>query len=97
MGPLQDLQNRHDPGAIAKAVDAITRYLKDENPYLLTYRFGPREAEEMAAGLQELLALAQWAARAGFSLAVTPIRRYFSPQMGKEIAQIEQGTFKHWR
>jgi 1-acyl-sn-glycerol-3-phosphate acyltransferase len=95
--PLQDLQHQHDAGAIVTAVEAILGYLRDENPYLLTYRFGPREAEEMEFGLQELLALARWAAGSGFSLVVTPIRRYFSPERGEEVVQIEQGEFRHWR
>ena len=95
--PLQDLENQHDAGAIVTAIESILGYLRDENPYLLTYRFGPREAEEMEIGLQELLALARWAASSGFSLVVTPMRRYFSPEIGKEIVQVEQGAFRHWR
>jgi 1-acyl-sn-glycerol-3-phosphate acyltransferase len=95
--PLQRLENRHDAGTIVTAVEAIIGYLKDENPYLLTYRFGPREAEEMEFGLQELLTLARWAAASEFSLVVTPIRRYFSPEIGEEVVQIEQGEFRHWR
>jgi 1-acyl-sn-glycerol-3-phosphate acyltransferase len=95
--PLQNLENQHDAGAIARAVEAIMNYLRNENPYLLTYRFGPREAEEMESGLQELLALARWTAKSGFSLTVTPVRRYFSPEIGKEIVQVEQGAFKQWR
>ena len=95
--PLQDLENQHDAGAIVTAIESILGYLRDENPYLLTYRFGPREAEEMEIGLQELLALARWAASSEFSLVVTPMRRYFSPEIGKEIVQVEQGAFRHWR
>ena len=82
---LQDLENAYDAGTIARAAGAILRYLGEENPYLLAYRFGPRQGEAMEAGIEELLALAQWAAESGLSLGVTPIRRFRSPDQGKEI------------
>lgn len=96
VGPLQDLQNVRDPGKIADAVRPIWGYLRDENPYLLSYRFGPQEGGAMQAGLGELLALARWAAEVGLSLKVTPIRRYYSPQQEEEVVQIEQGSFERW-
>jgi 1-acyl-sn-glycerol-3-phosphate acyltransferase len=94
---LQDLEQNQDPVRIAEGVEAILDYLREENPYLLTYRFGPKEAEAMQAGLEELLALARWAADADLSLALTPIRRFFSPQRDEEVVQIKQGEFKEWR
>jgi 1-acyl-sn-glycerol-3-phosphate acyltransferase len=96
IGPLQNLDSEHDAGKIADATRSALDYLKDENPYLLTYRFGPKEAEAMHAGLQELLALAQWASASSLSLTVTPIRSYRLPDGEEEIVQIKQGTFEHW-
>jgi 1-acyl-sn-glycerol-3-phosphate acyltransferase len=96
IGPLQDLRNERDPRKIADAVRPVLGYLRDENPYLLSYRFGAQEGGAMQAGLDELLALARWAAELGLSLKITPIRRYYSPQQGEDVEQIEQGTFGRW-
>jgi 1-acyl-sn-glycerol-3-phosphate acyltransferase len=93
--PLQDLDRERDPERIAGAVRAILNYLHADNPYLLTYRFGPQEAEAMRLGLGELLALAKWASGSGLGLRVTPIRRYSSPG-GEEVVQVKQGTFEEW-
>jgi 1-acyl-sn-glycerol-3-phosphate acyltransferase len=95
--PLERLQTRPAAEQIAVAAGAILDHLRDENPYLLIYRFGPREAEATHHGLRELLALARWAAAEGYGLELTPIRRYRSPATGEEVVQIEQGEFKAWR
>ncbi len=94
--PLQELDSEPDAGVIAGATRSILDYLRDENPYLLTYRFGPQEAEAMQAGLEELLALARWADGSGLALAITPIRRFYSLDQGKEVVQIKQGSFEQW-
>jgi len=94
--PLEELDDRPDAAVIADATRSILDYLRDENPYLLTYRFGPQEAEAMQAGLEELLAVAQWTSEAGFALAITPIRRFYSLDQGKEVVQIKQGSFEQW-
>jgi len=93
---LQSLDREHDAGKIVDAIQSILDYLKHENPYLLTYRFGPKEAEAMHDGLQELLALAQWTSASGLTLTVTPIRRYRVPDEEEEIVQARQGAFEDW-
>jgi 1-acyl-sn-glycerol-3-phosphate acyltransferase len=93
--PLQNLDRECDPEKIARAVRAILDYLNADNPYLLTYRFGPQEAEAMRLGLEELLALASWASRSGLRLTVTPVRRCTSPD-GVEVVQVKQGKFERW-
>jgi hypothetical protein len=93
---LQDLENEHDAGVIADATRSILDYLRDENPYLLTYRFGPPEAEAMQAGLEELLALARWTAESGLALTITPVRRFYSLDQEREVVQIKQGSFERW-
>ncbi len=50
----------------------------------------------MQAGLEELLALARWAAGRGLALAITPIRRFTALDQGKEVVQIKQGSFEQW-
>jgi 1-acyl-sn-glycerol-3-phosphate acyltransferase len=93
---LQNLHDEHDAGVIADATRAILDYLSDENPYLLTYRFGPQEAGAMQAGLEELLALARWAAESGLALTITPVRRFYSLDQEREVVQIKQGSFERW-
>jgi 1-acyl-sn-glycerol-3-phosphate acyltransferase len=94
--PLQNLEREPDPAEIVEAIRAILNYLDEENPYLLTYRFGPQQAEAMRLGLKELLALASWASESGLRLTITPIRRYTSPDQGEEIVQVRQGSFEGW-
>jgi 1-acyl-sn-glycerol-3-phosphate acyltransferase len=96
VAPLQDLENAHDPVDIALGARSILSYLEGENPYLLTYRFGPREGEAMQAGLRELVALAQWSDVEGLALYVTPIRRYYSLERGEEVVETSQGAFAGW-
>lgn len=94
--PLQNLDQESDPARIARATGSILDYLRDENPYLLTYRFGPQEAQAMERGLEELLALARWTSESGLRLELTPVRRYFSPERGEEVVQVSQGSFESW-
>jgi hypothetical protein len=90
------LDQESDPARIARATGSILDYLHDENPYLLTYRFGPQEAQAMERGLEELLALARWTSESGLRLELTPVRRYFSPERGEEVVQVSQGSFESW-
>ena len=93
---FQHLGRQPRPTEIAEAAASILRYLEEENPYLLTYRVGPRRGEAMARGLEELHELARWVSEAGLSLELTPVRRYTSPETGEEITQTRQGAFKRW-
>ena len=94
--PLQNLDQESDPRRIVRATHSILDYLHNENQYLLTYRFGPQEAQAMERGLEELLALARWASESGLRLELTPVRRYFSPERGEEVVQVTQGSFESW-
>jgi 1-acyl-sn-glycerol-3-phosphate acyltransferase len=94
--PLQTLAQAPDAVALAEAARAVLRYLDQENPYLLTYRFGPRRGEAMRRGMEDLLALARWAADADLQLTLTPVRRYVSPTRGEEVVQTEQNSFEDW-
>jgi 1-acyl-sn-glycerol-3-phosphate acyltransferase len=96
MEALQTLDHRPPARGIASGTQSILNYLVSENPYLLTYRFGPRQAAAMQAGLEELLALANWADDEGYALVITPVRRYYSPELDREIVQTDQGSFKGW-
>jgi len=93
---VQTLDVSHDPKSISRALQQILKYLYDENPFFLVYRFGPKEAEAMTLGLEELLKLADWCAAGDNSLYVTPIRRFYKIDQGYEITQIKQGKFESW-
>lgn len=75
---------------------SILKYLAYENPYLLTYRFGPKEGELMRLGVSELEALALWAVETRNRLRISPIRKYIDIELGREVVQTEQGRFQNW-
>jgi len=96
VGPLEDLAGKPSAREIIRSLDKVLTYLNEENPYLLTYRFGPREGHQMKLGLEELLALARWIDRETLRSEIIPIRRYFSPTEGQEIEQRQQKTVQSW-
>lgn len=93
---LQELEHEPDPAALEAASEAILDYLKKVNPYLLTYRFGPKEAESMRTGLQELNTLSHWAAAHQKHLHIVPVRRYYLENQDQEIVQTSQDTMEDW-
>jgi hypothetical protein len=70
--------------------------LEHQNPYYFTYRYGQREGSEMEAGIRELYELAVWAKKGGFSLKVTPIRRFKDIATGKEFELDRPEEFAKW-
>jgi len=93
---LEKLDTRPSPKEIAVAVQCIIDILEGEYPYLLSYRVGPKIAEEIKISLIELQALAQWAADTGLTLEIDPIRYYFDVDQGQEIKQIKQEFIESW-
>jgi hypothetical protein len=69
------IEAESEPESIERAARSLLAYLRDENPYFLTYRFGSREGGAMRNGLGELSRLAAWARARGLRLRVTPVRR----------------------
>lgn len=94
--PIQHLDENHNPAKFIEPLQQILTYLETENPYLFTYRFGPKQGEEMKLGLEEFLSLSEWADNKQFSLDVIPIRRYFDMEKQEEVEQIKQGEFANW-
>jgi len=96
---IQALQHLdRDPSAleIGKAIDHILESVQSQYTYLLTYRFGPKEAEAMLNGLDELRTLANWAHQQNLQMKVSPIRKYYSIEEQREIAQTTQDNIKNW-
>lgn len=88
---LQDLRGWLEPKAVLTAANHILSYLENENPYLLTYRFGSERAAAMQAGLQELQRLAEWAAGHDYRLKLTPIHRRRMAAEAEEIVETNPG------
>lgn len=94
--PLQKLHTLPTASAIATACQTMLAYLKKENPYMLTFRFGPRQAKAMQIGLEELESLARWAEANHYRLHLTPVHQYYDLETELEVRQIKQGQFKGW-
>jgi 1-acyl-sn-glycerol-3-phosphate acyltransferase len=73
---LEQLPTARDPQAIAAALDMVLGYIRDDNPYFLTYRFGNDEGHAMEEGLTELRDIARWASSSDYSLHIKPVRRF---------------------
>lgn len=93
---LENLHAVHEPQVIVEAIKPILNYLDHENPYLLTYRFGPKLADAMRSGMDELLDLSTWTASRGLRLQLIPVRHFYSLAEQREITQIQQSRFDHW-
>jgi len=93
---LQRLHTHPDNHELLKATNAILTYLKTDNPYYFTYRYGQREGSAMQAGVQELHELATWARSAQLRLDITPIRRYKTPDSPDEIVLDRPEEIKKW-
>jgi len=97
--PVQDLQRVDEvesPARVLRALRPVLAYLENENPFLLTYRFGQAEGQAIQAGLYELSALCIWAQEAGLSLTVAPIRRYRLPGDTEDRMDSTPGQAERW-
>lgn len=94
--PLQTLAEKPAVADLATACQAVLDYLRDENPYLLTYRFGIKEGLAMQDGIQELVQLLGWCQEKEYQVQIQPIRIYYSLKEEREIQHTDQGSFQSW-
>ena len=94
--PLMEIGSDPPLDQLIVALDAILAYLKDENPYLLTYRFGVPTGLGMQKGLEELGQILEWSSAAAFQISLRAIRQYYSPIEKKVIIQREQESSQPW-
>jgi 1-acyl-sn-glycerol-3-phosphate acyltransferase len=94
--PLQRLIHNPPIPDLILALESVLSYLKEENPYLLTYRFGIPEGLGMQEGLGELLRILEWCVKNKHKISITAVRYYFSPTEGREIIQKEQEISQSW-
>ena len=94
--PLKTLDKNPTPQEISKATGQIIKYLKNDNPYYFTYRYGQKEGKMMGDGIQQVYDLACWAADHNFQLTLIPIRTYFSAKSNKEITEFHPTELRKW-
>jgi 1-acyl-sn-glycerol-3-phosphate acyltransferase len=82
---LRDLHTEPPIADILRATGAILDYLEHDNPYYFTYRYGQAEGGDMARGVRELHALAQWAQTNDCQLKVRAIRRFTRVDTGGSV------------
>jgi len=94
--PLMEIDLDPALDQLIVAVDSILAYLKGENPYLLTYRFGVPTGLGMQKGLEELGQILGWSSGAGYQISLRAIRQYYSPTEKKMIIRREQESSQPW-
>ena len=94
--PLKNLNTDPPIESLIEAIKSILLYLENENPYLLTYRFGVRTGLGMQKGLEELLQVLEWSFTETYQASLRAIRRYFSHTEQREIIQREQESAQPW-
>jgi len=97
--PVHSIQNLKEKPPVSELIEAlqlILHYLEEENPYLLTYRFGIKGGLAMQQGLGELLRILEWCSRNDHQIVITPVRRYYSPQEDREIIERDQEIYQPW-
>ncbi len=93
---IQNLKENPPLSELIQALQSILLYLEKENPYLLTYRFGIKGGLAMQQGLGELLRILEWCSRNDHQIAITPVRRYYSPKEEREIIERDQEIYQPW-
>lgn len=85
VAPLKCLHHNPPLEDLLAATQSILAYLRSDNPYYFTYRYGPVEGTAMQAGIQEFHDLAGWALEQGFVIQARPVRRYRRMDTGEVI------------
>jgi 1-acyl-sn-glycerol-3-phosphate acyltransferase len=93
---IQNLKENPPLSELIQSLQSILLYLEKENPYLLTYRFGIKGGLAMQQGLGELLHILEWCSRNDHQIAITPVRRYYSPKEDREIIERDQEIYQPW-
>jgi 1-acyl-sn-glycerol-3-phosphate acyltransferase len=94
--PIKNLGSDPPVDEILRSVKLILTYLRDENPYLLTYRFGVPEGLGMGEGLVELKKILEWCTENQYQISITPVHKYISITEGKEVIRTEQKHAQPW-
>ncbi len=93
---IQHLEEKPPLPDLIQALESILSYLNEENPYLLTYRFGIPEGLAMQQGLHELLQICKWCLKNDKNIYVSAVRHYYSVLEQQEIVQRIQEIPEPW-
>jgi 1-acyl-sn-glycerol-3-phosphate acyltransferase len=96
INPLKTLDKNPKPQEIFKATSEILNYLKNDNPYYFTYRYGQKEGKKMGDGIRQVHDIARWAVINNFQLTLIPIRTYTSAQSNEEIIEYSPTELRKW-
>lgn len=96
ISPLKNLDKSPSAEAIISSTAAILAYLKDDNPYYFTYRYGQQEGSQMMQSLQEFHNFAVWAEQNNYQIQATPIRSYRLAGNEKEIVETHPTEQAKW-
>lgn len=94
--PLKNIDQSLPPDEIITASGAILDYLENDNPFYFTYRYGQKEGKRMENSIRQIHQLAKWAARSGFTLKATPIRKYKHANSDEEIVETHPTELDKW-
>jgi 1-acyl-sn-glycerol-3-phosphate acyltransferase len=86
--PIKRIRRQRDLAPVLEAWESILAYL-EINPGYFTYRFGVEKGVEVKQALLELLELGKWVRASGYSLTVSPVRRFRNANTGARV--IERG------
>jgi len=94
--PLKTLDQHPEPGEIIKSTGEILNYLKTDNPYYFTYRYGQEEGTQMQNSIEEFQRLAQWAQTQGYSIHAQPVRIYKLANASDEVVETHPTELAKW-
>ncbi len=96
VGALKELNTDPPINLLIAGVSSILDYLKTDNPFLLTYRFGVPSGLGMQEGLEELIHILEWSSSGDYQISLRAIRQYFSPIKQKIVIQRNQKSARPW-
>lgn len=96
IAPLKNLDQQPTPQEIIESVGQILNYLKTENPYYFSYRYGQAEGKNFQDGLLQFYNLAHWAKLKNYIIQATPVRRYTDSISGKQVIETHPPDLDKW-
>jgi hypothetical protein len=94
--PLKNLNLKPSAQEISDSTGSILNYIKFENPYYFTYRYGLKEGSMMQNGIQQLHDLAKWAILNGHHLHAIPKRIYSLTGSDQKVIENHPPELKKW-
>jgi len=94
--PLKNLKRNPSAKEILETTGQILNYLKLDNPYYFTYRYGQKEGTQMGNGLQELQDLSKWVHQKGYTMKAIAKRTYYKENSEELIIDTDPPEIEKW-